>query len=78
MADANLKRRAPRAHLNDSACVTLRAEPDYDTGQPAPAFMPWTQVADIWLQQAGFAPGQRMHFAFDYHSHCLTISPWLD
>ena len=78
MANANLKRRAPRAHLNDSACVTLRAEPDYATAQPTPAFMPWTQIADLWLQQAGFAPGQRMHFAFDYRNHCLTISPWFE
>ena len=75
MADANLKRRAPRAHLNDRACVTLRAEPDYGTGKLAPAFMPWMQVADIWLQQAGFTPGQPMCFAFDYRNHCLTISP---
>ena len=78
MADANLKRRAPRTHLNDSACVTLRAEPDYGTGTLAPAFMPWTQVADIWLQRAGFTPGQRMRFAFDYRNLCLTISPWLE
>jgi hypothetical protein len=75
MADAHLKRRAPRMDLNDSACVTLRAEPDYATGKLAPAFMPWVQIADIWLQHAGFAPGQPMCFAFDYRNRCLTISP---
>ncbi|MBB2931151.1 hypothetical protein [Paraburkholderia silvatlantica] len=39
------------------------------------AFIPWMQVADIWLQRASFVPGQRMRFAFDYRNHCLTISP---
>lgn len=61
--------------MNDSACVTLRAEPDYDTGQPAPAFMPWTQIADIWLQQAGFLPTQRVHFAFDYSLPVPVVPP---
>jgi len=36
------------------------------------------QVADIWLQQARFTPGQRMCFAFDYRNRCVTISPWLE
>ncbi|MEM5370069.1 hypothetical protein V4C53_29080 [Paraburkholderia azotifigens] len=38
--------------------------------------MPWTQIADIWLQRAGFMPDQRMCFASDYRNRFLTISPW--
>jgi hypothetical protein len=33
------------------------------------------QIADIWLHRAGFAPGRRMRFTFDYRNSCLTISP---
>jgi hypothetical protein len=40
--------------------------------------MPWMQVADIWLQRAGFLPTERVHFTFDYRNRCLTISPWRD
>lgn len=74
MAKANLKRRAPHSHLDDSACVTLLAEPDYGTGKLAPGLHASMQIADFWLQQAGFRPGQLMRFAFDYRNRCLAIS----
>ncbi|WP_147426763.1 hypothetical protein [Trinickia fusca] len=75
MADANLKPHPSRTRLRDSCAVTLRDSPDYGTTQPTPAFMPWMQVADLWLHRVGFASGQRMRLSFDYRNHCLTISP---
>jgi len=38
--------------------------------------VPVAPFEGIWLQLAGFIPGQRMHFAFDYRNRCLTISQW--
>ncbi len=76
MADANLKPRSPRQRTH--ACVTLRDSPDYASGQqdgPSAPFMPWMQIADVWLRLAGFTPGQRMHIAFDCRNASLTITP---
>jgi len=78
MAHANLNPRSSHTHLHDSQCVTLRNSPDYRTARPTPGFMPWMQIADLWLQQAGFSPGQRMRLAFDYRNSCLTISPEIE
>jgi hypothetical protein len=55
----------------------LRDSPDYPEPPPAP-FIPWMQIADVWLKHAGFAPGQRMRIAFDYRNNCLTISPEIE
>ncbi|MCP3706218.1 hypothetical protein M3I54_04325 [Paraburkholderia sp. CNPSo 3274] len=55
--------------------MTLRTTPDYGLAPPTEAFMPWTQVADLYLQRAGFEPGQPMRLSFDYRNNCLTISP---
>jgi toxic protein SymE len=78
MADANLKPRPSRTPRDASACVTLRDAPNYGSAQqalpPAP-FIPWMQIADVWLKHAGFTPGQRMRIAFDYRNQCLTIAP---
>ncbi|RKP46791.1 hypothetical protein [Trinickia fusca] len=32
------------------------------------------QIADLWLHQAGFAPGRRMRIPFTPRNSCLTIS----
>ena len=55
--------------------MTLRDSPQRDIPAVQPPFMPWTQVAELWLHQVGFAPGQRMRIAFDYRNARLTISP---
>jgi hypothetical protein len=37
------------------------------------------QVADSWLHRAGFMPGQRMRFCFDYRNACvpyLAMTGW--
>lgn len=75
MGNAHLKPRSSRARPSNGISVTLRDSPD--RGMPAlqPSLMPWTQVADLWLHHVGFAPGQRMRIAFDYHNARLTISP---
>jgi toxic protein SymE len=76
MADANLKPRSSRQRTH--ACVTLRDSPDYGSNQqdgPSTPFMPWMQIADVWLRQAGFTPGRRMHIAFDCRNASLTITP---
>ncbi|MEX3977772.1 hypothetical protein AB4Y45_02170 [Paraburkholderia sp. EG287A] len=75
MAEANLKRHLSPAHAQHSRCVTLRTTHDYDLAPPTEAFMPWTQVADLYLQRAGFEPRQPMRLSFDYRNNCLTISP---
>jgi hypothetical protein len=38
-------------------------------------FMPWMQIAGVWLRRAGFTPGQRMHIDFDCRSASLIITP---
>ncbi|QBR00419.1 hypothetical protein E1956_25590 [Paraburkholderia pallida] len=35
-------------------------------------------VADAWLAQAGFTPGQPVLLSFDYNTRYLTISPDYD
>ncbi|MCX5543529.1 hypothetical protein M3A49_29265 [Paraburkholderia sp. CNPSo 3076] len=55
--------------------MTLRTTPDYGLAPPAAGFMPSTQVAGLYLQRAGFEPGQPMRLSFDYRNNCLTISP---
>jgi hypothetical protein len=76
MADEQLKPRPSRQRAHSSA--TLRDSPDYGSAQPEQAaapFMPWMQVADVWLKLAGFTPGQRMRISFDFRNTALTISP---
>jgi hypothetical protein len=76
MANANLKPRSPRQRTH--ACVTLRDSPDYGPAQhdgPSGPFLPWMQIADVWLRQAGFTPGQRMRITFDCRNASLTITP---
>ncbi|WP_207005680.1 hypothetical protein [Trinickia mobilis] len=75
MADANLKPRPARPRIRDSIGVTLRDLPDYGASNPPAPFIPWMQIADLWLKHAGFSPGQRMRIAFDFRNHCLSISP---
>jgi hypothetical protein len=78
MADANHKARPSRTkpHTRTSATPVLGNSPDYgptpDLQQPC---MPWMQLADIWLGCAGFSPGQRVFFSFDYRNRCLSITP---
>ena len=75
MGNANLKPRSSRARPSNSISVTLRDSPDHGIPAGQPSLMPWTQVADLWLHHAGFAPGQRMRIDFDYRNARLTISP---
>ena len=76
MAVADLKPPSPRQRTH--AWATLRDSPDCDSAQldgTSAPFMPWTQIADLWLHHAGFTPGQRMRISFDFRNAALTISP---
>jgi hypothetical protein len=77
MADANHKARPSRTkpHTRTSATPVLGNSPDYGpTPDLQKPYMPWMQLADIWLGCAGFTPGQRVFFSFDYRNHCLSIT----
>ena len=71
MADANL-RPSRRVPCPASARATLRDSPDYHGASP---FIPWMQIADIWLERTGFSPGQPVRISFDYRNSSLTITP---
>ncbi|MFD1554506.1 type I toxin-antitoxin system SymE family toxin [Paraburkholderia silviterrae] len=81
MADANFKPRRLRARSVHHVPAILEDAPASGTPSVSclsrPAF-PWMHVADVWLAQAGFAPGQPVLLSFDYNTRCLTISPDYD
>jgi hypothetical protein len=78
MANANHKARPRRKERPVAIQTTLRDTPDWNNAaahhkdQP---FIPWMAVADLWLQAAGFEPGQRVFVSVDYNYQQLTITP---
>lgn len=78
MADANHSGRLSRAKPHVHTYAVLGSSPDHAPTHNRSAlqpFMPWMQIADLWLGCAGFSPGQRMHIVFDYRNACLSITP---
>jgi hypothetical protein len=78
MADANHKGRSSSTKPHAHTYAVLGSSPDraamHSPGTHLP-FMPWMQIADLWLGCVGFSPGQRVHIIFDYRNACLSITP---
>src|ERR1700753_3107870 len=68
MADANIN--ALPAHTEQHATVQelMRWRPAPKPGRPwrTPRFFPWLRIAGIWLEQAGFPPGQRVRIQVEH------------
>ncbi len=75
MAYANLK--ALHAHPERHATVQelMRWRPSPKPGRPwrTPRFFPWLRIAGMWLEQAGFPPGQRVRIEVEHGR--LVITP---
>lgn len=81
MANAHHKPQRSRAQPVHRVPAILEDAPASGTPSASclsrPAF-PWMHVADAWLAQAGFAPGQPVLLSLDYNTRCLSISPDYD
>lgn len=73
MADVNLN--ALHAHPERHATVQelMRWRPASKPGRPwrTPRFFPWLRIAGMWLEQAGFPPGQRVRIQVE-HGRLVT------
>jgi hypothetical protein len=75
MAEPKVKTRPPVQECRDA---TLRDTPDVSVLAPQNGkrpFMPWMEMADMWLERGGFVPGQRVTFTLDYRECRLMITP---
>jgi toxic protein SymE len=75
MADTHLN--ASPAHPERRATVQqlMRWRPSPKPGRDwrTPTFFPWLRIAGMWLEQAGFPPGQRVRIEVQYGR--LVITP---
>jgi toxic protein SymE len=75
MANTNLN--ALRAHPERRATVQqiMRWRPEPKPGRDwrTPTFFPWLRIAGMWLEQAGFEPGQRVRIQVEHGR--LVITP---
>jgi toxic protein SymE len=78
MANANHKARPRRKERPVATQTTLLDSPDWhnvEENRREQPFIPWMKIADLWLQTAGFEPGQRVCISVDYSYQRLTITP---
>ncbi|WP_415764270.1 SymE family type I addiction module toxin [Paraburkholderia sp. J10-1] len=62
MADANLKLRPPVTERFVTIQQSQRAQRNWRSRTEPPLY-PWMKLAGRWIEQAGFAPGQRVRIA---------------
>ncbi|WJF90293.1 hypothetical protein QS306_00970 [Paraburkholderia bonniea] len=77
MADADLKPPRTRSDHVTRLSVSLEHAPAaHRTSKPGNRpVVPWMQITDALLEQAGFLPGQQVMFSVDHRYGHITITP---
>jgi toxic protein SymE len=75
MANASLKalHTHPERHATVQQIMRWRPSPKPGRDWRTPTFFPWLRIAGMWLEQAGFPPGQRVRIEIQHGR--LVITP---
>jgi toxic protein SymE len=75
MTDANLNalHAHPERHATVQQIMRWRPEPKPGRDWRTPRFFPWLRIAGMWLERAGFPPGQRVRIEVEHGR--LVITP---